>query len=110
VVEGEAGDVLLYVGQLWHTVNANLYPVLEDGSFPGGKSGVRAAILGQWLPFYFSPMEDHHWRTPASVVRSMPPLSRRLLGFDGHMPGAQQRKAWRSNQRQVRAVSGLSKL
>eukprot|EP01051_Picozoa_sp_SAG22_P012409 SAG22_NODE_1288_length_4868_cov_5.920109_3_plen_298_part_00 len=56
---GEAGDVLVYIGQTWHTAGTN---VLEQP---------RVAILGQWLPYYFAPMENHIAGTPPRVVREM---------------------------------------
>ena len=40
---GAAGDLLLYVGQVWHTIGLN------EARRP------RAALLGQGLPYYFKP-------------------------------------------------------
>ena len=92
-VEAEAGDVLLYVGQSWHAVNANKLATAGQPDYPGGKNGVRACVLGQWLPSYFTAMEDHQWRTPAHVVERMSPLSRKLMGFTHvNMPGSQSPK------------------
>ena len=88
-VEASTGDVLLYVGQCWHSVNTNLG--ISTTTYPGGHNGVRSCVLGQWLPYYFSAMEDHQWRTPERVIEQMPALSRKLLGFDHRLPGDQRR-------------------
>ena len=42
---GAAGDLLLYIGQAWHTIGLN------EARLP------RAALLGQGLPYYFKPSE-----------------------------------------------------
>lgn len=41
---GGAGDLLVYIGQVWHASGFNLTEV------------PRVAILGQWLPRYFAPV------------------------------------------------------
>jgi len=68
-VTGRAGDVMVYNGQLWHSVGVN------QGSAP------RAALLGQYLPFFMAPMEAHARTTPMRVQRRLSPRVRRSLGL-----------------------------
>jgi hypothetical protein len=59
VIEGQPGDLLLYLGQVWHTIGVNQ------------TQRSRTALLAQFLPYYVKPMESNAWtlspRTPASV-------------------------------------------
>jgi hypothetical protein len=68
-VTGRAGDMLFYRGQVWHSVGVN------EARAP------RAALLGQFLPFYVRPMEAHGWLTPQWVQRRLTPEVRRMLGL-----------------------------
>eukprot|EP01043_Picozoa_sp_COSAG02_P039195 COSAG02_NODE_3077_length_7420_cov_2.080453_2_plen_399_part_00 len=67
---GEAGDLLVYIGQVWHASGFNLTDV------------PRVAILGQWLPRYFAPMEHMNTIVTPQTLRSMPAAAKLLLGMD----------------------------
>ena len=90
--EGRAGDLLVYIGQgaplapescflqrlaadrslrpaVWHTAGINT------------TSTPRVAILGQWLPSYFSPMEHTNTITSPRALRMMPGAAKPLLGM-----------------------------
>ena len=67
-ITGRAGDVLVYLGQCWHTISVNR------------TRAARAALLGQFLPYYFKPMENHAWMLPRSVTAALPPRTVALLG------------------------------
>merc|ERR1719221_2281111 len=41
----------------------------------------RVAILGQVLPLFFKHMETHVAYTPMRMVKQMPPIARKRLGF-----------------------------
>eukprot|EP00051_Salpingoeca_urceolata_P012626 m.156014 g.156014 ORF g.156014 m.156014 type:complete len:396 (+) comp17552_c0_seq2:43-1230(+) len=73
-VTGKAGDVLLYVGQLWHQSGINTV------------QRPRCVVLGQFLPYYFAPMEAHAWTTPKSVVAGLPAKVKQLMGFGFRHP------------------------
>jgi hypothetical protein len=66
---GKAGDLLVYVGQSWHSIGVN------EAILP------RAALLGQFLPFFVRPMEAHAWTTPAFVQRRLSARTRAMLGL-----------------------------
>ena len=68
-ITGRAGDLLVYIGQCWHSFGVN------QVDHP------RPALLGQVLPFFMKPMEAHAWTLPVSVQRRLPEHARRLLGL-----------------------------
>lgn len=67
---GEAGDLLVYIGQVWHASGFNLTDI------------PRVAILGQWLPRYFAPMEHMNTIVSPKALRTMPHAAKPLLGMD----------------------------
>ena len=67
---GASGDLLVYIGQVWHASGYNLTNV------------PRVAILGQWLPRYFAPMEHMNTIVTPKTMRSMPEDAKPLLGMD----------------------------
>ena len=73
-VHGEAGDVLVYVGQTWHMsgLNQTLNP--------------RVALLGQFLPYYYAPMEAHAWTLAPRLISTFSPQLRALLGLTFRHP------------------------
>ena len=71
-VTGRAGDLLVYYGQLWHSVGLN------------HAEAPRAALIGQFLPFYMAPMEAHARTLPMRVQRALPPRVARALGLNWH--------------------------
>lgn len=71
-VTGRAGDLLVYYGQLWHSVGLN------------HAAAPRAALIGQFLPFYMAPMEAHARTLPMRVQRTLTPRVARALGLNWH--------------------------
>ena len=71
-VTGRAGDILVYYGQLWHSVGLN------------HAAAPRAALIGQFLPFYMAPMEAHARTLPMRVQRALTPRAARALGLNWH--------------------------
>ena len=71
---GKAGDVLVYVGQCWHQSGLNL------------TSEPRVALLGQFLPYFFAPMEAHAWTLPPRISARFSPALRELLGLQFRHP------------------------
>uniref|UniRef100_A0A7S4C736 Uncharacterized protein n=2 Tax=Chrysotila carterae TaxID=13221 RepID=A0A7S4C736_CHRCT len=69
---GRAGDLLVYSGQVWHSIGVNM----EERS--------RAALLGQLLPFFIRPMEAHAWTLPMGVQARLSSKVKRLLGINWH--------------------------
>ena len=67
---GEPGDLLVYIGQVWHGAGFNITET------------PRVAILGQWLPRYFAPMEHMNTIVSPQTLRTMPDDAKPLLGMD----------------------------
>ena len=68
-ITGRAGDLLVYIGQTWHTIGVN------QATRP------RPALLGQVLPFFVKPMEAHAWTLPGAVRHRLAPKAQKLLGL-----------------------------
>ena len=74
-MEGSAGDVLYYSGQTWHGTGINMQ----------GKGGsVRWALLVQFLPYFYTPLEPLTATTPRRLLDPLPPKAQRLLGLAPH--------------------------
>ena len=71
-MQGSAGDVLYYSGQTWHGTGINMR---REGE------GVRWALLIQFLPYFYTPLEPLTATTPARVLDPLPPKARNLLGL-----------------------------
>jgi len=67
---GEPGDMLVYIGQSWHTAGAN---ITEDRT--------RCALVGQWIPMYFRGDTELH-DLDTRLLESMPETTLRCLGVD----------------------------
>lgn len=90
---GSSGDVLVYLGQCWHAVSVNTTDAPRVGKTHtslavfwihlatlGLKVGAGVAgLLGQWLPFYFAPMEAHMMTTPPDIKAALPGSAAELL-------------------------------
>lgn len=66
-ITGRRGDVMIYTGQLWHGVPKNY------------TSSSRTAVLGQFLPYYMIPMEDHANIISHVVLHTLPVRAATLL-------------------------------
>ncbi|KAK3279319.1 hypothetical protein CYMTET_12790 [Cymbomonas tetramitiformis] len=71
-VEASPGDVLMYVGAVWHTISVN------RGLSP------RVALLGQWSTHHAAPLEAHAWMTSLWV---RPPSARAVEHAPRGSPG-----------------------
>mmetsp|Transcript_59697 Transcript_59697/g.185147 ORF Transcript_59697/g.185147 Transcript_59697/m.185147 type:complete len:261 (+) Transcript_59697:344-1126(+) len=69
---GKAGDLIIYVGFMWHSSGVNLH------------HDERAAVIVQCLPYFFKPMHSHAYRLPNSVAQSLSPKMRNRLGLTGY--------------------------
>jgi hypothetical protein len=66
-ITGQRGDVMIYTGQLWHGVPKNY------------TTQCRTAVLGQFLPYYMIPMEDHANVISHAVLNALPARAAALL-------------------------------
>ena len=66
-ITGQRGDVMMYTGQLWHGVPKN------------HTTQCRTAVLGQFLPYYMIPMEDHANVISHAVLHALPVRAATLL-------------------------------
>lgn len=73
-ITGKAGDLVIYLGQAWHTISLN------------EETNVRTALLGQFLPYYFKPMESHAWTLSPRLQGRLKPDVCRLLGINWFHP------------------------
>merc|ERR1719210_1191782 len=69
---GRAGDVIMYIGSLWHSSGLN---------FAETK---RSAVVLQCLPYFFKPMHSHSYKLPNRIARNMSPKTRNRLGLTGY--------------------------
>merc|ERR1719210_321601 len=69
---GRAGDVIMYIGSLWHSSGVN---------FAGTE---RTAVVLQCLPYFFKPMHSHAYKLPNRVARNMSPKTQNRLGLTGY--------------------------
>jgi len=72
----EAGDVIVYIGAIWHTIGVN------RGDSP------RVALLGQWSPHYMTPLEATAWMTPSWVLKKLTSETKTMLGINGYTPSS----------------------
>ena len=65
--KGEPGDIMVYIGQSWHTTGVN---VTDDRA--------HVALVGQWIPRYFRGATDLDDIDPV-VLTGMSAVARRVL-------------------------------
>ena len=70
VVTGQIGDVMVYNGNVWHTVSGNR------------TSRPRCAVIAQVNPDFFQQMENHAWTLPPRSSRLMPAAVLQRLGVN----------------------------
>jgi hypothetical protein len=67
---GAPGDMLVYIGQSWHTAGVNITP-----------DRTRVALVGQWIPMYFRGDTELHDLDTGLLTR-MSKTTLRCLGID----------------------------
>ena len=77
---GEPGDVLVYVGQTWHSEGVNTTQIERVGLLGAwNKANARRVTMRDHSPSGNDRMPD--WGTPVEVLRDLPGEVARILGF-----------------------------
>ena len=71
---GNAGDLLLFVGEAWHTIGFN------------HSSADRIGVIASILPFYVKPMENHSWVLKPSIRKKLTSEQLAMIGIPWHHP------------------------
>ena len=70
----EPGDVLFYLGSLWH------------GGSENRTSKARVGVILEYAAAWLRPQENHVLAVPAEVVGTLPPRLQELLGYNIYPP------------------------